>query len=72
LSKRSAQIIGRLCHGTPRINRADDTTAGQESGRYGVLAWCKAVQARWEAAGRTVERMIALGRGRSPGSNSLF
>ena len=28
LSKRGAQIVGRLCHGTPRINRADDTTAG--------------------------------------------
>ena len=34
LSERCAQIVGRLCHGAPRINRADDTTAGQGRGRY--------------------------------------
>ncbi len=32
LSKRRAQIVGRLCHAPPRINRADDTTTGQGSG----------------------------------------
>ena len=38
LSKRSAQIIGRLCHRTPQINRADDTTARQDRGSRGTLA----------------------------------
>ncbi len=33
LSERSAQIVGRLCHGPPRISRSDDTTAGQARGR---------------------------------------
>jgi hypothetical protein len=33
LSERRAQIVGRLCHGFPRISRADDTTAGQDRGR---------------------------------------
>ena len=34
LSERRAQIVGRLCHGAPRINRLDDTTTGQGRGRY--------------------------------------
>ena len=38
LSERRAQIVGRLCHGPPRINRADDTTAGQVRGRSSAAA----------------------------------
>src|SRR5205814_1091059 len=35
LSKRGAQVIGRVCfrHQSSRINRADDTTARQDCGR---------------------------------------
>ena len=32
LSKRRAQIVGRVCHKPPRITGAEDTTAGQKRG----------------------------------------
>jgi hypothetical protein len=32
-SKRSAQLVGRLCHQTPRINQIEDTTAARGNGR---------------------------------------
>ena len=55
LSKRSAQIIGRLCHGTPRISRADDTTTRQNRGlrRHFGLAQSGAPKAAGTAPRRT-------------------
>src|SRR2546429_9800160 len=38
LSKRRAQIVGRVCHKPPRITGADDTTAGQKRGGSKGLA----------------------------------
>ena len=38
LTERCAQIVGRLCHGTPRIRRSEDTTARQFRGKSGTAA----------------------------------